>query len=181
MPRWLACVWVVAGCGAHLDGDADAAADGRLVRDGGIDAAVDARPCTGGNSAMAGPDGTCFVLVTTPKTYLEAKASCEAMTAHLAYLKNAALDTFAESFVGNLDTFIGGSDRVTEGTFLWEDGTPFSFTNWHTGEPNNGGGGAYQEDCVVIAGSRVGKQWDDRPCDPSEVPTSGSFAYLCNY
>ena len=178
MTRWLACAWLVAGCGAHLDGDADAA---RSFRDAGIDAPVDARPCTGGTMAMVGPDGSCFVLVTTPKTYVDAKAGCEAMNAHLAYLKSAAIDTFAESFVGTLDTFVGGSDRVTEGAFAWEDGTPFSFTNWALNEPNNGGGGAYQEDCVVIAGSRVTKRWDDRPCDPSEVPTSGSFAYLCNY
>jgi Lectin C-type domain len=182
MTRRAACAVVLASaCGAHLAGDSDAPPlDGKLVRDGGVDAPVDARPCTGGSSAMVGPDGSCFVLVTTPKAYLQAKAACEAMNAHLAYLKNAALDNFAETFVGNLDTYIGGSDRITEGTFLWEDGAPFVYTNWEANEPSNGGG-TYQEDCVVIAGSRAGKQWDDRPCDATEVPTSGSFAYLCNY
>jgi hypothetical protein len=104
------------------------------------------------------------------------------MTAHLAFLMNAAVDAFAEQMVGTTNTWIGLTDRVTEGTFVWDDGTPLAFTNWHAGEPNNGGSGAtYQEDCVIIAGERVGKQWDDRPCDASEVPTSGSFAYLCQY
>jgi len=184
MTRRAACALVVvAGCGAQLGGgDSDGTnIDGAILRDGSVDAPIDARPCTGGDRAMVGPDASCFVHVTTPKTYLQAKAACEAMNAHLAYLKSATLDTFAEQFVGSVDTWIGGSDRVTEGTFLWEDGTAFAFTNWHTGEPNNGGGGTYQEDCVIIAGARVDKQWDDRPCDASEIATSGSFAYLCNY
>ena len=64
---------------------------------------------------------------------------------------------------------------------MWDDGTPLGYSNWHTGEPNNGGSGAtYQEDCTIIAGARVGAQWDDRPCDASEVPNSGTFAYLCD-
>jgi hypothetical protein len=175
-------VGLLAGCGAHLGGgDSDATpGDSVIYRDASSDGLVDGRPCTGGTTAMTGPDGSCFVFVATPKTYLLAKAACEAMNAHLAYIKSAALDTFAEGFIGAVDTWIGGSDRATEMTFVWEDGTPFVFTNWHTGEPNNGGG-TYQEDCVIIAGARVDKQWDDRPCDATEVATSGNFAYLCNY
>jgi hypothetical protein len=180
MTRRAACALVVvAACGAELGGGGNVI-DGALLRDAGVDAPPDARPCTGGDKAMVGPDGSCFVHVTTPKTYLQAKAACEAMNAHLAYLKTAQLDTFAEAFIGTLDTWIGGSDRATEMTFVWEDNTPFVFTNWHTNEPNNGGG-TYQEDCVIIAGARVDKQWDDRPCDASEVALSGNFAYLCNY
>lgn len=173
------------GCGAQLGPDtigsetpqADAAIDSRPP----ADAAIDARPCTGGNSAQVGPDGSCFVLVTTPVTYLAARQACMAMGAHLAYLKDATLDAFAEQFVGTNNTWIGGNDLTTEGTFVWDDGTPFAFTAWGTGEPNAGNGGGYQEDCVIIAGAKMNKKWDDRPCDASEVANSGMFAYLCNY
>src|SRR5690606_32247992 len=127
------------------------------------------------------PDGSCLVFVATPATYLDAKAACAAMDAHLAYLKTAAVDMVAEELVGTTDTWIGLTDRAVEGTFVWDDGTPLSFTNWHAGEPNDGGDDPIAEDCVIIAGARVGKGWDDRPCDPSEVPTSGMFAYLCHY
>jgi hypothetical protein len=176
---------LVAGCEARLG--PGGAVDGSVVdgdpgRDAGADAPIDARPCAGGTMAQVAPDGSCLVFVATPRSYAEAKADCAAMSAHLAYLKDAALDTFAESFIGTANTWIGASDLATEGTFVWDDGTPLSFTNWHAGEPNNGGPDAtYQEDCAIIAGERVGKQWDDRPCDASEVPTSGSFAYLCQY
>lgn len=143
---------------------------------------VDARPCNGGTTAHVGPDGSCLVFVATPASYVEAMAACAAMNAHLAFLKTASLDTFAEQLVGTTNTWIGGSDRTSEGTFVWDDGDPFGFTSWNVGEPNNGGVDAtYQEDCVIIAGEGVDKQWDDRPCDATEVPTSGSFAYLCQY
>ncbi len=173
------------GCGAQLGPDVttsegtytDASTDSRPPGD----AAIDARPCAGGNAAQVGPDGSCFVHVTTPVTYIAARQGCMAMNAHLAYLKDASLDTFAEQFVGTTNTWIGGNDLVTENAFQWDDGTAFQFTAWGTGEPNNGNNNGYQEDCVIIAGAKVGKRWDDRPCDASEFPNSGMFAYLCNY
>jgi hypothetical protein len=175
------------GCGAQLgdgDGTADAPSgpDAKVYRDAAIDSPPMGRACTGGDMAMTAPDGSCLVFVSTPVTYLQAHAACQAMTAHLAYLKTAALDTAAEAFIGAANTWIGANDMATEGTFLWDDGSALVFTNWHTGEPNSGGTGAtYQEDCVIIAGARTDKQWDDRPCDATEVATSGNFAYLCQY
>ena len=186
MTRCLAFVLAVAACDATLGGSNDVKQDADIVDapriDGSVDAPPDARVCTGGDAAALAPDGSCLVHIKTPTTYANAKTGCTAlgMGAHLALLKNAALDTFAESFVGTLDTFIGANDSATEGTFLWEDGTPLAFANWATGEPNNAGN-AYQEDCAIIAGARASKQWDDRPCDATEVSASGSFAYLCQY
>jgi len=156
--------------------------DAKVIRDAAIDAPPDARPCMGGTMAQVAPDGSCLVFVSTPTTYVNAQAACMAMNAHLAYLKTAPLDTFAEQFIGTANTWIGATDTAIEMTFVWDDGTPLSFTNWGTNEPNNGGtGSTYQEDCVIIAGMKTAKQWDDRPCDASEVPTSGNFAYLCQY
>jgi hypothetical protein len=111
----------------------------------------------------------------------DAKASCAAIGAHLADLKDARIDAAAEAFVGSANTFIGLTDRAVEGTFVWDDGTSLGYANWHSGEPNNGGSGGYQEDCVVIAGARVGAQWDDRPCDQTETTLGGVYAYLCEY
>mgnify|MGYP006213002293 CR=1 FL=1 len=76
--------------------------------------------------------------------------------------------------------WIGGNDLATEATFVWDDNTAFVYTSWGDGEPNNANDN-FQEDCVIIAGARLEKKWDDRPCDASEVPTSGTFAYLCQY
>ena len=56
--------------------------------------------------------------------------------------------------------WIGLSDRVTEGTFIWINGVPASFTYWSPGQPDNYG----QEDCVVIWGFD-NMTWSDQPCD----------------
>jgi hypothetical protein len=176
---------VLAACGAQLGqggGGSDQPLDAAAIDAASPDAPIDARACAGGDAHMVGPQGECLVMFTTPATYAEAKAACAAIDAHLAYLTDAQLDAVAETFVGSADTFIGLTDLAAEGSFVWDDGTPVAFANWHTGEPNNGGSGAtYQEDCVIIAGARVGAQWDDRPCDASEVPNAGTYAYLCEY
>jgi hypothetical protein len=172
---------LVAGCGAKLSpgGNPDAAndmPDAKVWRDAAVvmgDAPpADARPCMGGTLAMVAPDGSCLVFVSTPQTYVNAKAACMAMNAHLAFLKTAALDTFAIPMIGNLDTFIGATDNVTEGTYIWDDGSAVVFDHWGAGEPNNGG--LNGENCAIITGARPEKLWDDRPCD-------NSYAYLCHY
>lgn len=186
VPGRVALIAVVAtmGCNAQLGGDTprDAAASDTLRPDGGgnVDAALDARTCTGGQAAALAPDGSCLVHFTSAMTYANAKASCASMGWHLAYLKDATIDTFAQSFVGTMDTWIGATDTATEGTFVWDDGTAFAYTNWAAMEPNNANG-AYQEDCVIIAGARAGKLWDDRPCDATEIAMSGVYAYLCQH
>lgn len=180
----LALLVAVCACGAQVGGgggDIDAT-DGKPI-DGSLppaDAPVDARACVGGDKSATAPDGSCLLFFTGPKTFADARAACETNATHLAILNDAALDTFAEDFVGTADTFIGLNDLAAEGTFGWIDGTPLVFTNWHTGEPNNGSG-QYEEDCAVIAGARIGKQWDDRPCAPDPTVGGGSYAYLCQF
>ncbi len=175
----IATVGCDASLGAGPERDDASVGDANRADTVSADAAPDARACTQGVGAALAPDGSCMVHMTVAMTYVNAKASCAANGWHLAYLKDAPTDTFAQAFVGTVDTWIGGTD-VLEGTFKWEDGTAFVFTNWAATEPNNANG-VYQEDCVVIAGARAGKLWDDRPCDATENAMSGLFAYLCQY
>lgn len=53
--------------------------------------------------------------------------------------------------------WIGLSDQVTEGTFLWEDATPLDYTNWAPGQPDDWN----NADCVQILPSG---EWDDANC-----------------
>jgi hypothetical protein len=50
---------------------------------------------------------------------------------------------------------LGGTDTEVEGTFVWDSGEPFTYTNWASGEPNNGGGG---QDYIQIYSDGT---WDD--------------------
>lgn len=146
-----------------------------------VDMAVDARPCTGGQTSGTDPStGTCIVYFTAPLPYAQAEMACAAITAKLVVIKSAATNTFVLGIVGAVDAFIGASDRTTEGTFLWLDNAadPLNggFTNWRAGEPNNGGTNG--EDCAIIEGARMGS-WDDRPC--VITGTAGAYPYVCQY
>ena len=79
-----------------------------------------------------------------------------------------------------IDSFIGATDAVTEGTFLWDDGTALTYTNYRAGEPNNGSG-QYEEDCLVLAGKKSVDMWDDRPCTTAVVAGAGAYSYVCEY
>jgi len=180
--RWeLVVVALTSGCGATVDGNTanpDAAeSDGPL-----IDAPVappDARICAGGDSSMSAADGSCIVLFTTPRTFAAATAACIQFGSTLAILTTPERDAVAKLLVGTRNVYIGLSDLIQEGVFVWVDGTPLGFSNFAMGEPNNANG-AFQEDCAMYSGQRGA--WDDRPCAPDPATTTpGEYAYLCMY
>ncbi|KAJ8410303.1 hypothetical protein AAFF_G00202840 [Aldrovandia affinis] len=65
--------------------------------------------------------------------------------------ENRALSQFL-SVSGAQHTFIGATDRKTDGQFLDLDGRPLTFFKWDKGEPNNYKG---PEDCVVTGASAL--------------------------
>jgi hypothetical protein len=169
-----------AACNARSSIAVDAAPGNDARRD--APASPDARACTGGDGHATDANGNCFVFFLGPKTWVQAKAACEALPASFAKITSAAQNVVIEGLAHGHVAFFGATDSVNEGTFLWTDGSSLTYNNFRAGVPDNGGGGMYQEDCLVIEGNKTPDDtWDDRPCDPSEVPTSGNFAYLCEY
>lgn len=55
----------------------------------------------------------------------------------------AEQDGLATATSGFGTLYIGFSDEITEGTFLWDDGWSGNYTAWSGGEPNNVGGENY--------------------------------------
>ncbi len=182
--KWLLLL-ALAGCSARLGsesgnhGAADSGTDGPAGAP--VDAMADARACAGGDARATDADGNCYLFFTAPLQYAEARAACAAISTHLVKITSAAQNAIVAQLSIGLDSFIGATDLVTEGTFLWDDATPLAFTSFHTGEPNNGGG-LYEEDCLVMAGKRTpADTWDDRPCVTGEIASSGSYAYTCEF
>jgi hypothetical protein len=54
-------------------------------------------------------------------------------------------------------SYFGATDAMEEGTWVWEDGEPFSFSNWGSGEPNGG----TSENCLDFDYYGI---WNDIPC-----------------
>jgi len=179
--RW-GILLVLAGCGVRVgvpgeqaDATVDSPTDTAVTP---VDVPADARPCAGGDAATAVDDGSCIVLFSTPRDFAAADAACVAFGARLAILDTADRDAVARSMIGADNVFIGLTDAAVEGTFVWVDGTPLTFQNFASGEPNNANG-AFEEDCAMYSGSRAG--WDDRPCS-NAIPNAtapGEYPYLC--
>ncbi len=149
-----ACVAATEVCNG-IDDDCDGAVD-----DGGV------CPCD-----VAERDGHAYLFCSDELSWTAARMRCQTYGYDLAVVENAEDDAFVYGQISArtfADTWIGMNDTATEGTWVWIDGTPFVYTGWDDGEPNNGGTSG--EDCGVIM-TREGREtkWDDRDC-PSTRP-----------
>ncbi|XP_067436249.1 ladderlectin-like isoform X2 [Thunnus thynnus] len=109
-------------------------------------------------------NGRCFLFVPRILTWAQAEKNCLSMGAHLASIhgtrdyheiRRMILDRTHKS----PETWIGGSDGQEEGVWFWSDGTPFFYSYWCRGEPNN----LSNEDCILMnyGGNHC---WDDYWC-----------------
>ena len=183
----LAFALLLAACGVKVSGGAAAHTDqpdagARTDAATQIDAAmltIDAAPCTGATDA----EGNCYELFAGPLEWTAAETACEGIGGHLAIIRSAEQNgVIATLLSATTIAFIGATDQVTEGTFLWVDNTDLTFTDFPTGEPNNGGG-KFEEDCLSIRGDNA-DQWDDRPCgaEPGAGGTGQDatmYPYVC--
>jgi hypothetical protein len=124
--------------------------------------------CEGGDArAIDAASGHCIVYVNAIATWNVAQADCVSRGGTLAAPTSAqevAFVTGLPTMVLTLpDIWLGANDGATEGTFTWITGEGLAYTNWRTGEPNNGGTSGVEEDCMVLEADTAGT-WDDRPC-----------------
>lgn len=96
-----------------------------------------------------------------------AEYTATTMGGHLVAVNDAAEQawigaTFYNQGGVNIDIWIGLTDKLVEGTFVWSNGDPLTYTNWNAGEPNNAGAG---EDYAHIAKNSASLGWNDLP-DP---------------
>lgn len=80
---------------------------------------------------------------------------CENMGGHLVTVANAEENEFVNDLCQGQNIWLGGFDVSNEGVFEWITGETFYYTNWASGEPNDGNSG---QDYVQMYASG---QWDD--------------------
>ena len=74
----------------------------------------------------------------------------------LVTIDDAAENGFVVSMISS-NSWIGANDIATEGVWTWSDGTPWSYSNWSSGEPNN----SKNEDCAELYPAGT---WNDKSC-----------------
>lgn len=98
----------------------------------------------------------CYIYVSTQMSWTNAEANCVSLGGHLASIHSAAENAALHNIKTSTDgVYIGCHDSTAEGTFIWTDGTAFSYTYWASGEPNNGGNEDY---CHFVTNS---DRWND--------------------
>ena len=88
-------------------------------------------------------------------SWSDAKAACQSVGKQLASVQSAAQNALLRSKASGVGCWIGGTDPVYEGAWVWSpSNSPISYTNWANGEP----GGGF---CMAIQGDGY---WNGADC-----------------
>ena len=90
-------------------------------------------------------------------SWTDAESYCQSWSAgaHLASIHSVEDQKFVQTNFPQ-DIWLGGNDLAKEGTWVWSDGTPWDYSDWSSGQPDNGGS---NQDC--LKGNWRNLQWDD--------------------
>ena len=92
-------------------------------------------------------EGHCYLWSKDEKSWLEAEEACQSHGGHLASVKDKKTYDFVLGKGARI--WIGGTDRVEEGKWVWTDCTAWDYNQgWKSGEPNSYDG---DEDCVEMS------------------------------
>jgi hypothetical protein len=122
--------------------------------------------------------GHAYVLCYTPmarRPWRTADNACRDLGMHLVRIDDAAENAFLRSMADGVNApgpiWIGASDIMNEGRWVWTDGTPFwsggpggmpianRYSNWANGQPDDGGGNV---DCAAMRDAD--DRWQDANC-----------------
>ncbi|KAL3056912.1 hypothetical protein OYC64_007403 [Pagothenia borchgrevinki] len=117
--------------------------------------------CPGGWTSI---NGRCFYFNPTPMRWARAERNCYSMGGHLASVSNTMelleIEKMTMTATHRMKlAWVGGSELHTVNVWTWSDGTPFSYTDWCGGEPNQRG----VQRCIQINYSAE-KCWDNMHC-----------------
>lgn len=107
------------------------------------------RPAGLGFTFIPGPfQGHAYYISTESYTWQEASALAKSRGGYLVTINSQAENDYIFREIRNIGIpvndfsrafWIGLNDRMTEGTFMWDNGEPVTYTNWDAGQPDNMG------------------------------------------
>jgi hypothetical protein len=119
-------------------------------------------------------DGSTYLICLGTDSWSGSRDLCRSVGYELVTIDSAAEDDWLWTTIGPMtgeEVWIGLTDAVEEGTFLWPDGTiqrtpsgDLTYSGWRSTAPDNNG----EEDCVELdRGS--GGEWEDVDCSQNQV------------
>merc|ERR1719500_256264 len=102
----------------------------------------------------------CYYWSTEKKNWTDSEDFCQKEGGHLASVTSKVLEGINRTeHLGGV--WIGGNDLEVDGVWRWTDCSPWEFTIWGPGEPNNWGG---VDDCLHHHIMDWGHKWNDGLC-----------------
>jgi len=124
-------------------------------------------------------NGHCYWFSTDILSFDDAKARCNELNPNkstLTSILNAEENMYiTDKLQMDKGYLIGATDEAEEGVWTWTDGSPWSYTNWFAGQPNNF---RNWEDHIVI-GYLSGKWNDINENDNDYISGTSGFRYIC--
>ena len=108
-------------------------------------------------------DSNCYRLFESKLSWHDAEKNCQREGGHLASIHSKEENDFVSKLVSPVareEAWIGGSDLTSEGSWVWNDGSSFSWTNWGRRQPDNA---HRKEHCLTTNWGTLG-QWNDLGC-----------------
>ncbi|MBN2695071.1 VCBS repeat-containing protein [bacterium] len=102
-------------------------------------------------------DKAYLICSSKPLPWNQAKLFCEKTGGRLAEIDSEDLNNFLTSKISGA-TYIALTDIREEGSFVWESGSSYEYSNWAENEPNNSSG---NENCGALY---TNGKWNDLPC-----------------
>lgn len=108
--------------------------------------------------------GHSYLFPVGPFTHEAGAAACASVPGyHLVKIETRDEDDWLKMSTALWAGFwIGATDLVTQGVWLWQDGTPATYTGWAAGQPNNFMSPQYPEGEHCVGSGPGG--WGDAPC-----------------
>jgi large repetitive protein len=108
-------------------------------------------PTIAGLTLLGTNNGVAYYISNASATWSAANTAAASAGGYLASINSSSENSFVLNAVttalGSFSPYwIGLGDAVAEGTFVWSNGDPVTYTNWNSGQPDNSG----NEDCVQV-------------------------------
>ncbi len=81
--------------------------------------------------------GHFYKVFDTSLSWQEAEQKCIDMGGILASVKSEEVNNFLYKLSKGKCLWLGASDELEEGQWIWRDGSPMNYTNWASKEPDN--------------------------------------------
>ncbi|RJP54375.1 MAG: tetratricopeptide repeat protein [Anaerolineaceae bacterium] len=105
-----------------------------------------------------------YLFVKSEKTWHDARDYCAAQGGYLATLQDAAENEMVANLLAG-NAWLGATDEVEEGTWVWVSGEPWGYTNWNkdSNQPDNDQGQEHYLEFEMRRGSHRPSDWNDKP------------------